>query len=373
MRWLLALLAGTTAALAEPPGLRVEVAGPAVTVFSHARDACAADDIPDAPARAVRLASGAVLLFAPHFTNRLLRGPDLLRVRPDCRVVYRGGENDDPAAFDDRGWLVSPYTLDGRRIFSLVHDEFQGHRRPWLCPTGTYLDCWYNAITLAVSDDGGRTFRRPARALVAALPYRYEDVVGAHRGYFNPSNVVALDTGFYVFAFATEALAQRPGNCLLRTTAPDEAGSWRGWNGAAFAVRFVDPYVERDDPAAHVCAPVEVEHLRWPVTSVVRHAPSGLFIATMMNGAAGVFVATSRDLLHWSDPALVWAGHGEGGWRCGAAPPVAYPSLLDPQSASADFATVGATAQLFLTIWRPDGCRLGMDRDLIRLPVRIAP
>lgn len=373
MRWLLAVLLFLPGA-SWARGLTVTVGGPVIIVMSHNNDGCDALDIPDAPARAIRLATGEALLFAPHFRNRLLRGPDLLHVRPDCRVVFAGDERDDPAAFDDRAWLASPYTLDGRRVFSIVHNEFQGHRRPWLCPSGRYIDCWYNALTIAVSDDGGRHFTRPPAALLAALPYRYDEVTGAHRGYFNPSNIVADHGFFYVMAFATEARAQKPGNCLLRTDRLEDPAAWRAWDGAGFGARFIDPYGPREAPGAHVCAPVGAGHLRWPVTSLVRHAPSGLFIATMMNGAAdgGVFVSTSRNLLDWSAPALVWAGTGETGWRCGGAAPVAYPSLLDPAAPDGNFETVGDTAMLFLTRWNPAGCKLGMDRDLIRLPVRIA-
>jgi hypothetical protein len=364
--------------LAAAQTLSVTVVGQPVVEFSHARDACDPLDYPDAPARAVRLATGEVLLFAPHFRNRVLRGPTLLAARPDCRIVFAGDERDDPAAFDDRAWLVAPYTLDGAHIVSLVHNEFHGHRRPWLCPSGRYMDCWYNAITLAVSDDGGRHFIRPPHALIAALPYRYDQATGAHRGYFNPTNILHRDGFFYAMAFATEAFAQKPGNCLLRTDSLANPASWRAWDGHGFGASFVDPYTSHDDPAAHVCAPVGAGKLRWPVTSLVRHAPSGLFVATMMNAAparkaegGGVFVATSPDLLVWSEPALLWPIPGSGGWTCGEAAPVAYPSLLDPASPSRDFETVGATAMLFLTRWNPAGCKLGADRDLIRLPVSL--
>jgi hypothetical protein len=370
-RWL-CLLFALVAVPAPAQTLSVTVTGPPVVEFSHARAACDPLDYPDAPARAVRLANDEVLLFAPHFRNRLLRGPDLLSVRPDCRLAFAGDERDDPAAFDDRAWLVSPYTLDGVHIFSLVHNEFQGHRRPWLCPSGHYMDCWYNAITFAVSDDGGRSFVRPRDALLAALPYRYDQATGAHRGYFNPSNILARDGFFYAMAFATDAFAQKAGNCLLRTDTLDNPAAWRAWDGHSFASRFVDPYTSHDDPAQHVCAPVGIGKLRWPVTSLVRHGPSGLYVASMMNAAAGVFVSTSRDLLAWSEPALVWPSAGGGaGWHCGDPAPVAYPSLLDPASPGRNFETVGTTAMLFMTRWNPAGCQLGADRDLIRLPVRL--
>jgi len=360
------------------PGLRVAVAGAPVVVASHAGDACETWDIPDAPARAIRVATGEVLLFATHFHNRVLRGPNLGDMHRDCRVVFAGREDDDPAAFDDRGWIASPYTVDGRRIFAVVHNEFQGNRRPWLCPSLRYIDCWYNALTEVVSNDWGASFipllgTAERDALVAALPYRYDEVTGAHRGYFNPSNIVASAGQFYMLVFATEALAQAPGNCLLRTTRLDEPTAWRAWDGKSFAVRFVDPYRLRDDPTLHVCAPVGLQRLRWPVTSLVRHTPSGLFIATMMNGSegGGVYVATSRDLLDWSVPVRVMSGAAEGAWHCGDGAPLAYPSILDPDSPSPSFDTIGDTAFLFLTRFNPTDCRTGPDRDLIRLPLTI--
>ena len=95
----------------------------------------------------------------------------------------------------------------------------------------------------------------------------------------------------------------------------------------------------------------------------------------MMNAGrgGGVFAATSSDLVRWSEPVQVLAAQGERAWRCGEPPPLAYPSLIDPASGSANFETVGATAMLFLTRFNPHGCRTSMDRDLIRVPVAISP
>jgi hypothetical protein len=341
-------------------------------VFSHARDACETWDIPDAPARAVRTANHEVLLFAPHFRNRLLRGPDLLHVHADCRVVFAGAEDDDPADFNDRGWLAAPFTRDGLHIVAVVHNEFQGNRRPALCPSGRYLDCWYNSLTAAISGDGGETFHL-VPGLVAALPYRYDEVTGSHRGYFNPSNIVSSGASQFMLIFATEARAQKPGNCLLQNDRPEDPSGWRGWDGAGYAVRFIDPYREHDAPGQHVCTPVGVGKLRWPVTSLVRHTQSGLFIATMMNAAAdgGVFYSTSHDMLVWSDPVRLMPAMGVTAWHCGAVAPIAYPSLLDPESSDRSFATIGNHPLLFLTRLNARDCKIGADRDLVRVPLTL--
>jgi hypothetical protein len=356
------------------PALRLTVIGDAAPAVAGPQR-CDAADIPDTPARAIRLADGTVQLYATEKLNRLDRGPNLLTLRHDCAVVYQGGGKDDPAAFDDRAWIASPWTADGRTIWAVVHNEFQGQRRPALCPSGRYMDCWYNALTAAVSHDGGRRFERaPGRALVAALPYRYDQVGLGHHGYFNPSNIVSLNGAQYMFAFATAALAQKEGNCLLRTTVQAAPESWRAWDGNGFNAAFIDPYVAPETrPEQHVCTPVGAGVLRWPVTSLVRHEPDGLFVALMLNGArgGGVFYATSPDLVHWSGPALLMPAMGEGGWTCADAPPIAYPSLLDPASTDRNFETVGASAMLYATRYQVDFCHIGMDRALVRWRIRV--
>ncbi len=369
------LLAG--AAQAQPaPALRREVTGPPVSAVPGARPGCDALDIPDAPARAVRLATGEVQLYATHFVNRVDSGADLLHLGHRCPVVMQGAKNDDPAAFNDRAWIASPWTPDGRTVWAVVHNEFQGNHRPALCPSRRYMDCWYNALTAAVSRDGGHTFGRvPGRALVAALPYRYDQLERGHHGYFNPSNIVTLAGAQYMFAYATEAQAQREGNCLLRTTALGSPEAWRGWDGSAFGVAFADPYAQPPvQPEAHVCAPVGQGGLRWPVTSLVRHQQSGLFIALMQDGArgGGVHYATSPDLLHWSGPALLLPAIGLGAWNCADPAPIAYPSLLDPASADRNFETVGPAPVLFATRFNVKDCRADADRELVRWSVRIA-
>ncbi len=124
------------AAWAQPaPGLRLEVAGAPVPAIEAARPGCDASDIPDAPARAVRLSTEQVQLYASHWRTRVDQGPDLLHVRHRCDVVLLGANNDDPAAYNDRAWITSPWTLDGQTIWAVVHNEFQGHLRPALCPS----------------------------------------------------------------------------------------------------------------------------------------------------------------------------------------------------------------------------------------------
>lgn len=259
------------------PQLHLTVNGAVTTVFSNTRNGCDPADIPDAPARAIRLASGVVQLYAAHLHNRRLVGPNLMNLSNDCRIVFQGQERDDPAAFDDRAWITSLYTPDGQTIFAAVHNEFQGQRRPALCPSGRYMDCWYNAITAAVSRDGGIHFSRlaPGSDLIAALPYRYDEVTGHHVGYFNPSNMI-MDKGMlFMTVFATEAKAQQPGNCLLRTDRIADPTAWRAWDGKGFGVTFIDPYGAEPTKDVHVCSPVGGNQLRWPLQALCNMRQAG--------------------------------------------------------------------------------------------------
>lgn len=368
---LLCLFCGGAYAQTDGPTLKSN--GPAEIVFSFKADACDGRDIPDAPARAFRDYSGRVHLYAPHDVNRGLSGASLDVVRPDCRIAYQGGEKDDPAAFDDRAWLAAFATEDGRHVYALVHNEFQGNRRLALCPSGQYMACWNNSITAAKSDDGGATFRRLG-GVVATLPYAYRGDLGHHAGYFNPSNLVHKDGFLYTLVFAVALGAQQHGACLLRTDHPEDPASWRAWDGKAFAVRFMDPYRETDDPDHHVCAPVGVGSLGAPVSSVVWHPASRRYIATMAAvrpEGMGVFIATSPDLVTWSPAHLALPMIISGHQSCADNAAWNYPSLLDPHSPSRLFETIGDTAYLYLTRFNLTDCKLGMDRDLVRLPVRI--
>jgi hypothetical protein len=378
--YLLAALACFSRAGAEPV-LAIDQDAPQV-VFQSRSQGCERYDFPDGGARAFRDKEGRVHLIATHFVNRAMVGPDLDQVRQDCAVVYRGSEDGRPEAFDDRGWLLSLYTTDGETVVGLVHNEFQGHRRPALCPSRVYRSCWYNTITFALSRDGGRSFQAPVGAarLVAALPYPYAPDWGRRLGVSAPSNMVEHQGHVYTLVVADAAGAQKAGVCVLRSDKPQDPASWRAWNGRAFETRFVNPYaLAASDAAAHVCAPVRG---LAPVTvgAVVRHAPSGRFVAVqaLSNFAGkdgqrrtGVFASFSTDLLTWTAPALAAAMPIFETFSCTDQASFGYPSLLDPKSPSRNFDTVGDAFFLYMTRFNLKDCKRNEDRDLVRLHARV--
>lgn len=359
-------------------GATVRATGSPETVFAWHSMRCATWDVPDVPARAWKDAEGRVHLVTGHPPNRAMVGPDLDRVAPDCRVILDSGRHDEPGRFDDLGWIAATYSPDGRTVYALVHNEYQGHRRPDACPSRTYMRCWNNTLALAVANDGGFAFSRPAspRHLVATPPYRYAGEGPHPTGYFNPSNLIARDGHHYVFFWAAAQGIQARGACLMRSRDLANASAWRAWNGRDFAVRFADPYRQAvRDERDHVCAPVAPDRLTSFIASVVRHRSSGTYVALMAGtrpDGTGVFAVTSTDLLRWNQPTLIWRTALLTRFDCGDSEAFFYPSLLDPDSASRNFEDVGDRAYLYLTRIRLESCRLGSERDLIRIPVAIA-
>jgi hypothetical protein len=293
----------------------------------------------------------------------------------------QSGLDADPARFNDREWLASLYTLDGRTVYSLVHNEYQGNRHPGRCPSGEYFQCWYNAITLAVSRDAGATFRdaRPApRHLVASLPYRYVPDGGAY-GIFSPSNIVRRrDDGRYYALVATRRYKRQAfGSCLIRTERLDDPGSWRAWDGSDFSIALTSPY--GPNPPDRVCAPVSPQQIGGMHESLTYN----IFLAKYMLAGlsqdlvpgrgriTGVYYSVSDDLRSWSPRRLIRAVEFPGSYRCGDTNPILYPSLIDHESTSRNFETTGRRPYLYFTRFHYRDCVQTLNRDLVRVRLEL--
>ena len=295
-------------------------------------------------------------MLATHTAARYDHGASLGQLRHDCRIVFNSSWDPDPSRFDDRTWLMSPWISapGAQTVFALAHMEFHGwadvagHGRCLNATAGQPMPprvepglCWYNAVVLLKSTDGARTFGHalpPPNHLVAAAPYQYPAYASVGMGYGDMSNVYHNPEDGYLYMFANSRhnyQAMKQGHCLMRTlpqSLPDPT-SWRGWDGAGFGVRFINPYTEPGpvNPAEHVCEPLNISFGPHFVGWSTHHR---LFIAVGTAhagpGQAGMVFALSADLLNWTAPSLLRRDNGS------AAVTEAYPTLLD-EMASAGF------------------------------------
>lgn len=364
-------------AMAAAPELVLSLSGKPTIVFNPKTDACDGHDVPDAPARAYRDAKGHVMLFAMHFENRALRGADFDNLKLDCKVVFRGSGNADPAAYDDRSWIAATWTSDGSNVTALIHHEYQGNQHKGRCTFAEYIKCWTNSVLSVSSSDGGLTFVKPkGSAVVASWPFRQDVGQGRHRGFFNPSNIFSDGIDTYFFAATTGWDGQDYGACLFRNVDPRDPAGWRAWDGTGFRVRFGDPYQEKPATKA-TCKPIAP--FPAPVGSITRHRDTGLWIGVFQAAAngtrfpvSGIYYATARNLTQWSEPRLLMAGSTlyddacKSGGRL-----INYPSLIDPKAKGRNFDDVGDSAGLYVGTIRVEGCNPTSDRLLMRQTIKI--
>jgi hypothetical protein len=363
----------------------VRAAGPEVEAFDWSTQRCRDDDIPDQPARAYRDAAGQVSLIDTHHKVRRKVGSTLATAGHICDSVMDSHTDPDPSMYNDREWLATTYTLDGTTVYGLIHDEYQGWDKVGYClrpgePHADRFKCWYNALTLTTSTNGGRTFSHaPAPGHYVGGPaYRYEAGIGPI-GFFQPSNIVRAKDGlYYMLVHVEDHGAQPVGSCLWRTSDLSDRTAWRAWGGGnSFNVRFRDPYVESYAPSEGVCTPVPgigtlSESLTWNT-----YLKKWVLVGSADNAdgfsGPGFYYFTSDDLLHWSTAKLLMKGELPWTWRCeDGNEQLRDPSLLDDAGESRSFDTTGQRPYLFFTRFNISGCSTSLNRDMIRIPLELS-
>jgi len=409
------VLAAPSAALSYEFGEDVQARGAEEIVFDHSdssglKDACAPDHIPDLSPRVFRRADGRVEMILAHMTNRRMIGPSLGTLTSECGVLMESTHNGSPGAYDDAEWIAAPYTTDGTNVAAIIHNEYHGfaHDNCAAPPGQQFSTCWSSTVTLGASTNQGDTFTHaaPPGHFVAALPYRYSASQTRNTGLFAPSNIIQKqpqpqqDDFYYLFLEATgdDTMDQQYGACVLRTRTLDDPASWRAWDGTGFNLRFVDPYANPSEPPAmHLCQPVSQLDVHGLNTQVTYNSYLDRYVmidvglkyrvdrpaAGLTNDDAlpGLYYSTSTDLVHWTGHKLLMASEIRASYTIGADPDtgqclgddfIAYPALLDPGSSGRNFETTGAQPYLYFvrTNARQNGCIPGLDRDLVRIPIR---
>jgi hypothetical protein len=237
------------------------------------------------------------------------------------------------------------------------------------------MSCWYNAITYAVSTDGGFTFHAPPAPenVVAAPPVAYQPDAGKPVGYFQPTNIVRGRDGAFYFMFLSTGIPGRPGGvCVARTTRPDDVSSWRAWDGAGFNARLSGAYDRDLSPGS--CTGVGRGSL-FELGSLAYDRSSGLFVylgaISVGKGDAahpqGAYYATSPDLVTWSKPVRLFTSPQDPKVRYGLF------ALIDEASGTRDFSEISGYGRLWLYYVKFDLTRQPYARTLVKAKVAVAP
>jgi len=235
--------------------------------------------------------------------------------------------------------------------------------------------CHYMSITFAVSDDGGNTFEQPSAPdhLVATLPYPYLPDVPMVANW-QPSNIIRHPQDGYYYALVQLDVIrpQEPngmqGMCLMRNQNLDDPAGWRAWDGTAFEMRFINPFLDStSNPEDHRCVPVDLPTIGALSYSLTYNAYLGKFIALghgVNVNPPGFYYSYSDDLIHWSPVMLLMEADLVQNTRW-QTPYLAYPSLIDPGDTSRNFEISGQDPYLYFT--RVNALSPALDFDLLRV------
>jgi hypothetical protein len=207
---------------------------------------------------------------------------------------------------------------------------------------------FYASIGLARSSDGGLTWQRQGQILSGLDPQQASQAAtGA--GALTPS---AIETGGYIYVVFREIDLQSNTQGLALARAPiasDGApGSWQKWSQGSFSTPGLGGAFS---PLPLVLDPSDEGDRRQPFLSFNSYLQA--FVLTIV-GNGGIYLATSTDLLTWSDGQVALpAPVPDGTVIPSKAPYNWYPTLVSPDQASE--ATTDQTGYLYYAKGANDG------------------
>ena len=377
---------------ASPPKIRVDL-GPEEFVFRWQKDRCAETDITDVYVRAFRNHKDEIVLVSGNAPdNHFMFGPGFKGLKRGCKPVMRSHDSPLAETFDNQEWVASTYTLDGRTVYAMIHNEFHDPKAGPPCRKGVTDPsnrCWYNSINFGISTDGGRSFTHaPAPGHLMISPFGRWDPKGNPRprgggfdppvyGALAPSNIIKGTDGFFYclfFALPDPARAGLRGICLVRSDDLADPKSWRMWDGEGFGSSFSNPYAPgwKSPKFAFVGHP-HVGDMSGSLTYntyLERYILVGTNAAHRPDGSVycGFFFSLSEDLIHWSPIQLVReAVLGFPHCPSNGRDLDQYPSLIDHEDTTRNFERTGRRPYLYFNRWYQGAGRNSYDRDLLRV------
>lgn len=346
-------------------------------IYVQSTQGCGPLDYPDYSARFLRAADGSVTLLDSNSQgyHRSVRAPGGTFFVRDCSFILVSGDTGPtqiPRQYNNSLWLqafwASPDVVSNSsgRVDALVHVEFHGElatANASLCPSGNSNMCWYANTLSATSTDGGAHFDLAPYAdrTVIVSPSQYVPD-GGRQGMTENSNIVQASDGAWYVLILRDGVRDAAGRvlpsgiCVWQSRNVSDGTAWRGWDGAAFTVKSVNPYTSSE--AGQACNVTGPSELRFSlVWSDVCGVWLNVGLGTDAKGNPAFVYATSPDLFTWSDMVVLRTVNANG------YPSQKYASIVDVDYAGAgtNYVHAGATPHLYYT-------RLNRanDRDLVR-------
>ena len=346
----------------EYPGA-VNITGSAEIIFTSATDSCSIENIPDAPIRVFRDAEDQIQLIISHTEAYRMKGADFNSLTVDCAngPIWNSDFDTDPSNYNNKEWLTGLYTSDGKTIYSLVHNEHNSSE----------LANWYNAITLAVSNDTGRTYSHSTAPnhLVASIPYKYSAGMGP-AGVFEPSNIIHHDGYYYVLLHMESFGLQETGVSIMRTQDLTDPTSWEVWDGEGYNNSFINPYTETGfAPANHIAdiiSPSEIEKMHGSISWNTYFNKFLLVGSAQKDGVWGFYYSLSEDLINWTVRQIIMEANVNIYAQAGS-DVYGYPSIIDHNDTTRNFEVTGQEVYLYYSKW-PYG--QNYDRTIERIPIK---
>ena len=218
----------------------------------------------------------------------------------DCSVIMASARSPDATAFRGSEWLMGFYKQSDSTLFGLIHDEYYGGDYPpedsftvpasARCPSGDPIKCWYGAVGIAASSDGGDTFApigSPPDHVIARPSFDYPVGIGFATGYTGNTNPVRMPDGYFYSVLVEWDTSDAQRLCPARTQDLSNPASWRAWDGATFAASA---------PTGSDCTGVSIPVFPFYL-GYSSYFGSAILVGVDQDGFA---YTVSHDLVHWS-------------------------------------------------------------------------
>lgn len=416
--YLLACDAGTSCNVAGPfisstvggaPNGIISVAlGSAQIVFDYSNQACPSSpegDIPDMPARAMKMSDGSIQITRSHTKSRMMVGNSFDSLSPSCVQVLQSTlvpdtiSSLDVTTFAHKEWISAIFREpSANKIHMVVHNEFHDPNAlaspP--CTSGVAIPgnpCNYFSLTYASAPDtpvlstnmytklAGWQTNKDVHVIGAShLPWPSDPSTSQPAPVFGlpmTSNIIQRGSYYYILSQAIQSnpsSAGTHGTCIARTNNLSDPSSWMFWDGSSYSIRMGSVYEGSNHPPCGFVSLTEIRNMNQSLTWN-SYLKKYLLVGTQNEGGpdpqvCGFYFSLSDDLISWTPRQLFWEVPFTVG-PCTDNPPPgimkAYPSIIDHESSSINFDTSGKTPHLYYTEL-PSGVG-SLNRDLARIPL----